>query len=648
MDLKTEFLRQYQFVMDPPPLPRRIAARCRTGHCLAQKDSGSVWLMEGTNGEQYILKLDRSSRQTLEREYALLSQMPEDLPCPIPRPVDYFEQDGTAYLLRTYLPGRPLSQVWGADITCPEEQCIRIGVQLCTLLDWLHSLEPPVIHRDIKPENIILSPEGEPILIDFGIARNYRDGQETDTIFMGTRRTAAPEQYGYAQTDRRTDLYALGVTLMWILTGSYDFGALEEAPCSKRLKRCLQKAAAFAPSDRYSSAREMGRALSTARTGKPALPAVLAAFLAVVLAVCLFFAFPQAPGPDSLGSPPPSPPTDLAQETVPAVEFSSPLLEQAVREELNIPQGSITAEDLTQVRRLAVVGQTILGQEQVYEYRLGGFLDGVFQRGVDTGDISDLSLMAEMTGLRELYLCAQQISDLSCLAGLPLETLYLCDNQISDLSPLRECACLQTLYLGGNPIQDLEPLASLTGLRRLNLDQWDTPYTVDSLQPIAGLPLEYLSMGNLVPADESWTALDRLDGVRELWLADPPEEAVAHLPEMAGLQALSIHNFWAAQELDVLSLPWLESLSLYGGPERLDWLAGLEQLSLLNLCGSGRFDLAPLAGLERLQYLFLFDCQISDYSLLSQIPDLKAVCADAQTLDAVEAACPDHAFALNP
>lgn len=646
MDLKTEFLRQYQFVMDPPPLPKRIAARCRTGHCLAQKDSGSVWLMEGTNGEQYILKLDHSSRHTLAREYALISQLPEDLPCPIPRPIDYFEQDGTAYLLRTYLPGRPLSQVWGADTFCPEEQCIRIGIQLCALLDRLHSLEPPVIHRDIKPENIILSPEGEPALIDFGIARNYRNDQETDTVFMGTRRTAAPEQYGYAQTDQRTDLYALGVTLTWILTGSYDPGVLEETPCSKRLKRCLQKAAAFAPANRYSSAREMGRALSAAGAGKPALPAALAVVLAAVLAICLFFAFPRAPGPNSPELPSPS--TGLAQETAPAVEFSSPLLEQAVREELGIPQGGITAEDLTRVRRLAVVGRTTMGREQVYEYRLSGYLDGVFQRDLDAGDISDLSLLAEMTNLRELYLCAQQISDLSCLAGLPLETLYLCDNQISDLSPLAECASLQTLYLGGNPIQDLGPLASLTGLQRLNLDQWDTPYTVDSLQPIAGLPLEYLSMGNLVPADGSWAALDRLDGVRELCLSDPPEQAVAHLPEMAGLQVLSIHNFWTARELDALPLPRLESVSLYGGPERLDWLAGLEQLSSINLCGPGQFDLAPLAGLERLQYLSLFNCQISDYSPLSQVPDLRAVYADAQTLDAMEAACPGHTFALNP
>lgn len=647
--MKTEFIRQYQSVMAPPPLARRITDRCRPECCLAQKDSGSVWLMEGADGGRYILKLDDARRKTLGREYALMGQMPEDLPCPVPRAVDYFEQDGTACLLRTYLPGRPLSQAWGADTPCPEEECVRIGVRLCALLDRLHGLDPPVIHRDIKPENIILTPEGEPALIDFGIARNYRDGQGADTVFMGTRRTAAPEQYGYAQTDQRTDLYALGVTLIWLLTGSYEPGALEEIPCSRRLKRCLQKAAAFDPSDRYASAREMGRALSSAAGGgKPAVRAALLGGLALVLGGGLLCLGPGILSQDPAGASAPPEPPGPAEDATPAVEFSSPLLEQAVRAELNIPQGGITAEDLKRVRRLAVVGQAVPGREQVYEYRLTGYLDGVSQLGLEGGDISDLSLLADMPNLRELYLCAQQVSDLSCLAGLPLESLYLCDNQIRDLSPLGECTTLQTLYLGCNPLEDLGPLASLTGLRRLNLDQWEAPYTVDSLRPIAGLPLEYLSLGNLIPADGSWEALEGLDGVRELWLSDPPEQAVARLPEMTGLQSLSVYNFWAAGELDAAALPQLSSLSLYGGPERLDWLRGLEGLSVLSLCGPGRFDLAPLAELGRLQYLYLFDCQIADYSPLARAPELKVVQTDAQSAAAVEAACPDRAFALNP
>ena len=119
------------------------------------------------------------------------------------------------------------------------------------LLERLHSLEPPVIHRDIKPENIVLGEDGAVGLIDFGIARQYKPERESDTRLMGSRSTAPPEQYGFAQTDGRADLYALGATLSWLLTGSYERDALEKAPVSRRLRRVLTKAAAFSPADRY-------------------------------------------------------------------------------------------------------------------------------------------------------------------------------------------------------------------------------------------------------------------------------------------------------------------------------------------------------------------------------------------------------------
>src|SRR5699024_643004 len=122
-------------------------------------------------------------------------------------------------------------------------------------------LEPPVIHRDIKPENIVLGEDGAVGLIDFGIARQHKPERESDTRLMGSRSTAPPEQYVFAQTDGRADLYALGVTLSWLLTGSYERGALEGAPVSGRLRRVLTKAAAFSPAGRYPAAAALGRAL---------------------------------------------------------------------------------------------------------------------------------------------------------------------------------------------------------------------------------------------------------------------------------------------------------------------------------------------------------------------------------------------------
>ena len=138
-------------------------------------------------------------------------------------------------------PGKPLAQRQEREDSCLEALCVSLGQKLCALLEILHGQEPPVIHRDIKPENIVLPPDGEVGPIDFGIARRYKDCQDTDTRHMGTRSTAAPEQYGCAQTDRRTDLYALGMTLIWALTGKYDPDVLHRQrflpACEKRRKR---------------------------------------------------------------------------------------------------------------------------------------------------------------------------------------------------------------------------------------------------------------------------------------------------------------------------------------------------------------------------------------------------------------------------
>ena len=186
--------------------------------------------------------------------------------------------------MRAYLPGETLAQRREREDSCPEALCVSLGQKLCALLEILHSQEPPVIHRDIKPENILLLPDGEVGLIDFGIARQYKGGQDTDTRHMGTRSTAAPEQYGYAQTDRRTDLYALGMTLIWALTGQYDREALQEAEISPRLRKTLEKAVAFAPEARFQDA----AAFSAALAGKQ--PRRKRAVLALTAALLLFLA----------------------------------------------------------------------------------------------------------------------------------------------------------------------------------------------------------------------------------------------------------------------------------------------------------------------------------------------------------------------
>src|SRR5437868_14305626 len=152
------------------------------------------------------------------REVHLLSGLEHpNLPCIH----DNFTDAGHWYLVLDFIDGETLERYLARmkDGRLPREEVLDIGMQLCTVLDYLHSCEPPIIFRDLKPDNIMMTADGHLYLIDFGIARYFKPGQARDTIAFGSPGYAAPEQYGKAQTTARADIYSLGATLHHLLTG---------------------------------------------------------------------------------------------------------------------------------------------------------------------------------------------------------------------------------------------------------------------------------------------------------------------------------------------------------------------------------------------------------------------------------------------
>ncbi len=189
----------------------------------------------------------------------------------LPRIVDILDDKEVIYVVMDYIEGEPLSSVLDEYGAQPQELVIEWAKQLCEVLDYLHTQNPPIIYRDMKPANVMMKPDGNLKLIDFGIAREYKEQNLADTVSLGTKGYAAPEQFGgKGQTDARTDVYCLGVTLYHLVTGQnpceppYELYPIRHwnPALSGGLERIIMKCTQLNPDDRYQSCAELLYALN--------------------------------------------------------------------------------------------------------------------------------------------------------------------------------------------------------------------------------------------------------------------------------------------------------------------------------------------------------------------------------------------------
>ena len=132
----------------------------------------------------------------------------------LPSIVDVIDTKDSFIIVMDYIEGNTLQYLMDREGAQDQDLVIKWSKQLCDVLRYLHSRKPPIIYRDLKPANVMLRPDGNITLIDFGTAREYKYSCEEDTHWMGTRGYAAPEQFGgHGQTDGRTDIFNLGATM---------------------------------------------------------------------------------------------------------------------------------------------------------------------------------------------------------------------------------------------------------------------------------------------------------------------------------------------------------------------------------------------------------------------------------------------------
>ena len=260
---------------------------------LRKTERGEVWLAGTSPGAVVVLK--RISRDGLP--YKIMESHPHPL---WPKILYTVEMPGETVVVEEFVQGEPLSARLEQKRLLSEPEAARIFLQIAEGLIFLHGLG--VVHRDVKPSNLILMESGDVRLIDFDAARTVKEEQSEDTALLGTKGYAPPEQFGYGQTDARSDLYALGVTIQKMLGPDYR-GWL-----SPILAKCTE----LDPKRRYASARELKRAiLMRRRWAKAKTGCVLS--LAILVGAALYF----LPAPLKKTQPPPDEPTPAPVETAP-------------------------------------------------------------------------------------------------------------------------------------------------------------------------------------------------------------------------------------------------------------------------------------------------------------------------------------------
>lgn len=563
---------------DESEYPPELTERYELVECLADKaETRTILAMDREDGSQCVVKCylrgsalyDRTEPEVLRK----VLWKPEDGPSP--RFIAEYMNGEMRCVLREYVPGDTLSEL-AERRSFSEKEVLEIGLQLCDQLDVLHSMDPPVIHRDIKPQNVVIRPDGKAVLIDYGIARVQSDN-ETDTVAFGTQGFAPPEQYGYSQTDARSDIYSLGVLLNWLLYRDTKIVGRGESAQEKGFERggssaqekgferggpsaldkVIARCTAFDPQKRYVDVRQVKRALVATRPEERKKRGVLyfaAAVLAAVLAVAGL--------------------TAAVRGRRARVSFQELLVEQAVRMNLGLEEQTLVTQDmLAQVTGIYIVADAAYPDaEEFYPAISRWYAEGNNVHGT----LRTLEDLAGMPELAQVCVVAEELKSLAPLEGLgKLNKVECKHNYITDISVLAGMDRLTSVGINGNPVEDLSPLTKCPNLAFLDLcgvRNYD-PAVIDELGNFDLLDIsnptssyDYLAGKRILDLRVAWTGLRDLhvlDEVSHLERLEIDHTDVTDLSPLAvhtGLKVLKISELPVTDLSVLLQLPQLEEV----------------------------------------------------------------------------------------
>lgn len=222
------------------------------------KNKDNVELVE-RDGKKYVMKSFDKYKSDTTYDRRVYDFIMDNHPSGVPAIIEFIEDDRWFIVVEEYIQGiSPQKRIKKGDFFT-EEEAGNIIIQLCNILKPFHQAEIPIIHRDIKPSNIVIDNGGTVYLTDFDSAKLYNDKSVEDTILLGTRDFAAPEQYGFGQSDCRTDIYGLGVTFYYLVKGKIPGKVSKDELFKFPYSHIITKATSMDSSMRYENVMEMAK-----------------------------------------------------------------------------------------------------------------------------------------------------------------------------------------------------------------------------------------------------------------------------------------------------------------------------------------------------------------------------------------------------
>ena len=612
---------------------KMLPSLCEVESCLKAQGDRRVYLIaDSAGGKKYVLKTSPAEDlPRLMREYELLFKLHDDA---FAHPIACGLDGERAIFVREYVPGATLAALVEAEGALGARRAVDIVIKVCAAIGTLQSLTPPFIHRDIKPPNVLLREDGSICLIDLDAAEACAPEKPFDTVLMGTATTAAPEQFGYRRCDERTDVYAIGMLLVYLTTGGYDAAALGPRHVPRSLQRIILRCLEFDPNRRPDSAKRLGALFSNwkqRRVQRVRSALCAAAVLAVALMIGLngetltqYF--------DSLAV--------VAGE--PVYEFASPLIEKAVRLQLGKSRGGLTLRDLEGVTQLNLCAETAyIDWDNIASFGVVQFVSGVPH--TEYARLQDLSDLKNMPNLRKLSLNRLGIEDISEISRLPLTYLALGSNGIRDITPLGQMDSLTNLDISNNPIYNLDALENCTRLEWLNL----SAVPVLDLKALKKLPIRSLMIYDMLPAFEG-SALADMASLKEFCSRYLSATGFRALCKLAGLEYVGIFACEAKDLTPFSGMTGLSGLMLsHGRLENIDGVSAFDHLTELDVSNNYELkSIEPLRGNGTVKHLKISNTALTDLSVLETMPNLTEVICTRDQQPLFDALTGDRSFTI--